>query len=109
VPLTIAELMSKMPGAFLREKAAGIDAVIHFKFMGQEAGEWNAVIKNGTCEVAQGIPRVKPTISLSADSADFIKVFTGELNGMAAYMQGKFKLVGDMGLAMKLPGMFKLQ
>jgi putative sterol carrier protein len=101
--------MSKMPGAFLPEKARGIDAVVHFKFTGPEAGEWNALIRNGKCEVAQGIPRVKPTISLSSDSLDFIKVFTGELDGTAAYMQGKLKLGGDMGLAMKLPGMFKWQ
>lgn len=105
--LTIAQLMSKMPGAFLPEHAVGIEAVVHFKFTGSEAGEWNAVIRNGKCEVAQGIPRLKPTISLSADSGDFIKVFNGELDGMAAYMQGKLRLSGDTGLAMKLPGLFK--
>lgn len=109
MPPTIVQLMSKMPGAFLPQHAIGIDAVVHFKFTGAEAGEWNAVIKNGTCELAQGIPRVKPTISLSADSLDFIKVFTGELDGLQAYMQGKLRLSGDTGLAMKLPGMFKLR
>ena len=99
--------MSKLPGAFLPEKAAGIDAVVHFKFTGDEAGEWNAVIKNGKCEVAQGIPRLKPTVRLNADSSDFIKVFTGELDGGQAYMQGKFSLAGDMGVATKLTEMFK--
>ncbi len=34
MPLTIAELMEKMPGAFLPEKATGVDAVVHFKFTG---------------------------------------------------------------------------
>lgn len=105
--LKIAELMSKMPGAFLPEKATGIDAVVHFKFTGPEAGEWNAVIRNGKCEVAQGIPRVKPTVSLTADSMDFIKVFTGELDGMQAYMQGQLRLDGDLRVGTKLLEMFK--
>ncbi len=46
MPLTVAELMEKMPGAFIPEKAQGVDAVIQFKLRG-EAGEWNAAIKDG--------------------------------------------------------------
>jgi putative sterol carrier protein len=107
--LTIAQLMEKMPGAFVPEKATGVDAVIHFKFTGAEAGEWNAVIREGKCEVAQGIPRKQPTMTLTADSADYIQIFTGELDGMQAFMQGKIKLGGDLNLAMKLMQMFKIR
>jgi len=107
--LTIADLMSKMPGAFLPEKAPGVDAVIHFKFTGGEPGEWNATIKDGKCEVAQGIPRTQPNMTLTADSDDYIKIFTGEIDGMQAFMQGKIKLGGDLNLAMKLMQMFKIR
>lgn len=109
MPLTITELMEKMPGAFLPEKAPGLDAVIHFKFTGAEPGEWNATIKDGVCQVAQGIPSRQPNMTLSADSADYIKIFTGELDGMQAFMQGKIKLAGDLNLAMKLMQMFKIR
>lgn len=109
MPLTIAELMQKMPGAFIPEKATGVDATVHFKFTGAEPGEWNAVIKDGKCEVAQGIPRKQPTMTLTADSSDYIKIFTGELDGMQAFMQGKIKLGGDLNLAMKLMQMFKIR
>ena len=105
--VTISELMSKMPGAFIPEKAVGVNAVIHFKFTGLEPGEWNAVIKDGKCEVAQGIPHFKPTTTLTADSSDYIKMLTGELDGMKAFMEGKIKLAGDLNLAMKLMQMFK--
>ncbi len=107
--LTVAELMGKMPGALLPDKATGVDAVIHFKFTGTEPGEWNAVIKDGKCEVAQGIPHFKPTMTLTADSADYVKIFTGELDGMQAFMQGKIKLAGDLNLATKLMQMFKIR
>jgi putative sterol carrier protein len=109
MPLTIAELMEKMPGAFIPEKAQGLDAVIHFKFTGAEPGEWNAVIKDGKVQVAQGIPARQPNMTLTADSADYIKIFTGELDGMQAFMHGKIKLAGDLNLAMKLMQMFKIR
>ncbi len=109
MPLTVADLMEKMPGAFIPEKAAGVDAVLHFKFTGAEPGEWNAVVKDGKVEVARGIPHSKPTMTLTADSTDFVKIFTGELDGMQAFMQGKIKLQGDLNLAMKMMQMFKVR
>ena len=109
MPLTIADLMEKMSGALIPEKAAGVDAVIHFKFTGPEAGEWNAVIRDGRADLARGIPNSKPTMTLTADSSDFINILTGELDGMHAFMQGKIKLAGDLNLAMKMMQMFKVR
>ena len=108
MPLTVAELMEKMPGAFIPEKAQGVDAIIQFQFTGAEAGEWNATIKDGKVDVAQGA-HPTPKMTLTADSADYVKIFTGELDGMQAFMQGKIKLAGDLNLAMKLMQMFKIR
>ena len=107
--LTISQLMEKMPGAFLPEKAQGVNATIHFKFTGPEAGEWNATIADGKCAVAQGAPAAAATMTLTADSSDCVKLFTGELDGMQAFMQGKLKLGGDLNLAMKMMNMFKIR
>jgi putative sterol carrier protein len=101
--------MEKMPGAFLPEKAQGVNALIHFKFTGSEPGDWNAVIADGKCAVTQGEPSGKATMTLTADSTDYVKLFTGELDGMQAFMQGKLKLGGDLNLAMKLMQMFKIK
>ncbi len=108
MPLTVAELMEKMPGAFIPEKAAGLDAAIQFKFSGAEPGDWNAVIKDGKVDVVRGT-HPTPKMTLSADSQDYVKIFTGELDGMQAFMQGKIKLTGDLNLAMKLMQMFKIR
>lgn len=109
MPLTISQLMEKMPGAFIPEKAQGVDALIHFKFTGEEAGDWNAVIKDGKVDVRQGAPAEPANMTLTADSQDYVKIFTGELDGMQAFMQGKIKLAGDLNLAMKLMQMFKIR
>jgi putative sterol carrier protein len=106
--LTIADLMSKMPGAFIPEKAAGLDATIQFKFTGAEPGDWYATVKDGNVEVSQGV-FATPKMTLTADSADYVKIFTGEIDGMQAFMQGKLKLAGDLNLAMKLTQMFKIK
>ena len=108
MPLTVAELMEKMPGAFIPEKAQGVDAVIQFKFTGAEAEEWNATIKDGKVDVARGL-HPTPKMTLTADSSDYVKIFTGELDGMKAFMEGKIKLAGDLNLAMKLMQMFKIR
>ena len=108
MPLTVAELMEKMPSAFIPDKAQGVDATIQFKFTGAEAGDWNATIKNGKVDVARGT-HPSPKMTLTADSADYVKIFTGELDGMQAFMQGKIKLAGDLNLAMKLTQMFKIR
>lgn len=108
MPLTVAQLMEKMPGAFIPEKAVGLDAVIQFKFTGAEAGEWYAVIKDGKVTVEKGT-HPSPRMTLTADSGDYVKIFTGELDGMKAFMEGKLKLAGDLNLAMKLTQMFKIR
>jgi putative sterol carrier protein len=108
MPLTVEQLMEKMPGAFLPEKAQGVDAAIQFNFTGQEPGDWYAVIKDGKCEVSRGT-YPSPRMTLKANSEDYVKIFTGELDGMQAFMQGKIKLTGDLNLAMKLMQMFKIR
>jgi putative sterol carrier protein len=105
---TIQEFVSKMPAAFIPEKAAGVDAGVQLKLTGAQASDWYVTIKDGKCAAAQGsLPA--PNLTLTADAGDFIKIFTGQMDGMQAFMQGKLKLAGDMSLAMKLMGLFKMK
>ena len=108
MPLTIADLMSKMPSAFIPEKAQGINAVLQFKFSGSEPGDWYAELQDGKVNVQQGT-YPNPKMTLSADSDDYIKIFTGQLDPMQAFMAGKLKLQGDLNLAMKMSQFFKLR
>jgi putative sterol carrier protein len=104
---TVSEFMARMGGALIPEKAAGIDAAIQLKLSGAQAADWVVSIKDARCSLSQGIdPAAKLTVS--ADSTDFVKIFSGQMDGMQAFMQGKLKVAGDMGLAMKLMGLFKM-
>jgi len=101
MPLTIKDLMEKMPGAFLPEKAQGVNTVLQFNFTGDQASNWIITIKDGKCTAEEGIAE-NPNMSLTADGQDYIDVVTGKLDPMKAFMGGKLKLAGDLNFAMKL-------
>ena len=44
------------------------------------------------------------TITMAID--DFAEMLSGDLDGTTAYMTGRLKVAGDMGVAMKLAGLF---
>ena len=107
MPLTIKDLMSRMPSAFQPDKAEGVDAVLQFHFTGGEASDWYAVIKDQKCTVLEGVHE-DPTMALTADSSDYIDVITGKQNAMQLFMAGKLKLKGNLNYAMKMMEYFKL-
>ena len=47
-------------------------------------------------------------MTLTADSKDYADVITGKLDPMAAFMQQKLKLKGNLNMAMGLMKYFKL-
>lgn len=107
MPLSINDLMQRMPDAFLPEKAGDTKAIIQFNFTGDQESQWFAVIKGGACSVEEGVDE-SPTLALTADGQDYVDVITGKIDGMQAFMKGKLKLKGDLNLAMKMMNFFKL-
>ncbi len=104
----IEEFLSRMTAAFQPEKANGVETTVQLKLTGEEAGEWYFIIKDNKCSVFQGTTNT-PKLTVTAASADFKKIFTGQLDGMQAFMQGKLRLGGDVNLALKLTSLFKVK
>jgi hypothetical protein len=93
MPLTVSQLMEKMPGAFLPEKAQGVNATIHFKFTGAEAGDWNAKIADG--KVATWRKRRserKGDHDLTADSEDYVNTLHRRTGWDASLHAGKTQI-----------------
>ncbi len=105
--LSLKELMSRMPGAFQSDKAAGVEVVIQYHLTGEEASDWVITIRDGQCTVEEGTVE-NAALTLTADSQDYKDVVTGRMNAMQAFMQGKLQLAGDLNLAMKLTNFFRL-
>ncbi len=104
--VVIKDFLAQMAASFQPEKAAGLDTSIQLKMTGDQVGEWYLIIKDNKCTVSPGM-FPSPRLTVTANSLDFIKIFTGQLDGMQAFMQGKLRLAGDMNLALKLVNIFK--
>jgi putative sterol carrier protein len=108
-PLTeinLQMLMQQAADAFQPQNAAGLDAVLQFNISGSQGGNWFATIRDQKLTVEPGAAP-NPNLTITADTADIFNMVAGKLNPMQAYMQGKVRIQGDMGLAMRLMNVFK--
>ena len=104
-PSSITEFMNALPGRY-NPGAGGAAAVVQFYFTGEHSADWHLELEGAVCRTSPGV-HDDPTVTLTVDSDDFMALLSGELQPMPAFMQGKLKLSGDVGLAMKLPGLFR--
>ena len=103
--LSLQSLMQQAVDAFQSEKAAGIDAKILFHITGDQGGDWVATIKDQKLAIENGTAP-NPEITLGADTQDLFNLVEGKLKPMQALIQGKIKVEGNMGLAMRLLNLF---
>jgi putative sterol carrier protein len=103
---TVKETFEAMAGRFRADKAAGVNAIIQYDIGGDQGGTWHAVIKDGACTVTPG-PATTPNLTLTVSSQDWLDMVGGKLSGQMAFMSGKLKLKGDMGLAMRIGSLFQ--
>jgi putative sterol carrier protein len=103
--LNVSQIMESIPEYFNPEKATGIEAVVQCFFSGNQASNWFIVIKDQTCKVEKGQVE-HPDITIKANVEEGVKLFTGEMDPMRAFLLRKVKVSGDMALGMKLLNLF---
>jgi len=102
--MTIAEMFNAMkekvaanPGKVASLKQASY----MFELTGEGGGTYHAAFDNGAHDIGEGAI-ANPACTVVMSAADFQAMVSGKLNPTAAFMSGKLKIKGDMGLAMKL-------
>ena len=92
-----------MPGRLQAKPdvVAKINAVYQFNISGPGGGAWSVdctvpggAVSSGTSAAAR--------CTVAMTDTDFVNLVNGKLNPQMAFMSGKLKIQGDMGLAMKL-------
>jgi hypothetical protein len=101
---SVKEIFERHMPARLKAKpdvVAKINAVYQFNISGPGGGAWSVdctapggAISEGTSAAAR--------CTVAMTDADLVNVVNGKLNPQMAFMSGKLKIQGDMGLAMKL-------
>ncbi|XP_071773798.2 sterol carrier protein 2 isoform X1 [Centroberyx gerrardi] len=93
-----------------------IGGVFAFKVKGGPGGKeglWVVDVKNGKGSVTND-PDKKADCTIAMGDEDLLALMTGKMNPQTAFFQGKLKITGNMGMAMKLqnlqmtPGKAKL-
>ncbi|XP_033738569.1 hydroxysteroid dehydrogenase-like protein 2 [Pecten maximus] len=89
--------------SMLSEDLVGsVGGVFQFNLSGTDESTWFIDLKSGAGSLGPGEPPMGADCTMSMDTADFEKMFGGELKPVAAFMSGKLKIKGDMAMAMKL-------
>ena len=105
-PTTAKQVFAEMPSRFNKDAAKGLTATYQFDLSGDNGGKWHIVINNETCDVKEGAA-ASPSITISMSAQDYVDMSTGKLNPQVAFMSGKLRISGDMGLALRMGSLFR--
>jgi putative sterol carrier protein len=100
-----ADIFAKIPENFNAEKAAGVNMTLVFSLSGENGGDWTINIADGKVDVNKGKAE-SPSATINMDGDDYVKMMSGELNPMMAFMSGKVKVDGDLNSVMKMQSIF---
>ncbi len=104
--VTPSVVFQQLPEHFQPDKAGSTSAAIQFDLSGDSGGKWWLRIADGQATTGPGEVE-NPNLTMLADAGDFVKIILGQMDPTAAFMQGRLKIKGDMGLALKFQSMFK--
>jgi hypothetical protein len=79
------------------EAMRALNGVIRMKVSGAEGGDWHVDFKLGPGEIPD-----EPTTTVTITAEDAEAMAQGKLDPMAAFMQGKIQVAGDMALMMQM-------
>ena len=101
----VAKSIEALPAAFLPEKAGTAQALFQLDLGGDGGGQWVLDVADGECKVREEAA-AQPDVTVTMDGDDFVALFSNELDPVKAFMGGKIKVSGNLGLVMQLLNWF---
>ena len=100
-----AELLLMMPQRFNALESNGLEAIYQFEISGEENFTACLKISGGQCTYHEG-PADSPGVIIKTPASVWLAISKGELDGQQAFMNGKYKVEGDLSLLLKLKSLF---
>jgi putative sterol carrier protein len=104
----IKAMVDHMVKLFRPEKAEGVEAAIHVKLWDKPGGGYDhfeLLIADQKCVISED-PEREPDLTLKVRPTDLRKLITGETGARRLALKGRLRVLGDLGLGMKLPELF---
>jgi putative sterol carrier protein len=102
---TVEEALQTVVVGAEPSRLAGIDKVVMFDLSGEGGGQWTATIAEGKIDMVEGAG-APPNTTFKMKADVFLGIVNGKINPVAAFMQGKVRVQGDMSVAMRLQSLF---
>jgi len=103
----VKDIFGRIPEVFDADAAQGLNAVFQFEITGDDGGNWNIVVQDGTCEIVEGT-HAEPSVTLTMSAETWLGMINKDINGMQAFMGGQLKAAGDIMLAQRVEQLFPL-
>lgn len=104
------EVFRRMEEHFDPTKSKKVDAVVIFELTGDPSGEpdrYQVIIRDNTCSTSKELTE-KPTMRLTLNAVDLLKLATNNAGSMNMYLAGRLKVDGNLILATRLTGLFAI-
>jgi putative sterol carrier protein len=107
--LLLEEIFSRWPDQFDPARAPGVNAVIEWQITNPEGGEdrWQIAIEDGACSVARDAS-AEPDVTFRVGPVEFVKLIAGAESGPKLFVFGKLKIRGNLMLAARVQGFFRV-
>jgi putative sterol carrier protein len=102
---SVGAFFERLPVAFRPEAAGSLAATFGFDLEGEGGGQWHVSVGGGRCTVQPG-PAAAPQVVVRCAAADWLAIVNGRLDPGAAFMTGRLRVKGDVGLALRLKDLF---
>lgn len=107
---TAGEALQKLPSVFDADfsESMSVDAAIQFVLSGEETSEWTVRVKGRSCMVAQGRTET-PMVTILIDAALWLSIARGEKSGRDAFMNGEYRVEGNVPFMMGFGKLFPVK
>ena len=103
--MNVLEAMQAMTSRFNPAKARGVNATVQIMAAGDGGGDYAVQIKDGAATLTEGVI-ANPNVTVNVAAKDWIDMLSGELDPTMAFMGGKLRISGDLGLMMRFQQIF---
>ena len=102
----LTQIFEGWAARFNPDRAGGQSAVIGFDITSPEGThQYQLKVADGACQAVSGASD-PARVTLGLAVPDLLRLVTGKLDGMQAFMTGKLKLAGDMMFAQSMQAWF---